>query len=156
LVRYKKFGKTLKIISLFLLLILFVIRLGNNNNSYSLSNEQKFWKKYNLPQIDSTMRLESKIESFETYISWSNDSISHYFKSIEYDFFGVLSVTDGFINKRDSLILISKFISHNILRDSTRSYTLGKWKKKNKKQDYLTKEEFDKLIKDWGLFENLY
>lgn len=138
-----------------IVLILFLLQSRGDHN-YSLWSEQRFWTKYHLPQIDSTMFYDYSSKSEERYISYSTDSILHFSKSIEKDIFDIYSVTDEFINQKENLLLNSKFIVPNILRDSVRYFTMSQWRQTNSVVDTISKAQFDSTIYAWGLSDNLY
>lgn len=135
-------------------LIFLLLQTNGRSRIYNLNSEQMFWDKYNIPQIDSTMIYTDATKNRAMYLSNSNDSIRHSSKMVYYDLFDIFSVTDVFINRRDSLILTTTFINPNLLRDSSRKFTLDKgimYKPRNQ----INKQDFDKTIKDWGLSDNL-
>ncbi|MGI6047812.1 MAG: hypothetical protein ACOYEG_07365 [Petrimonas sp.] len=156
--KISNFGNKLGKVALYIIGVIFVfLIIPRRADSYRLWNEQRFWQKYHLPQIDSTMIYQYSSKSMEIYKSCSNDSILHDRKLIDKDLYDVYSVTDEFVNMKDSLILKSRFIKPNILRDSARYFTLSKWGiKTNSIEETITKVEFDSLLHVWGLSENLY
>jgi hypothetical protein len=135
-------------------LIFSLLQINGRSRIYNLNSEQMFWDKYRIPQIDSTMIYNYATKNSTMYLSYSNDSVLHRSKTVDYDLFDIYSVTDVFINRRDSLILTTTFINPNLLRDSSRTFTLDKgimYKPTNQ----INKAEFDKTIKDWGLSDYL-
>lgn len=135
-------------------LIFSLLQINGRSRIYNLNSEQMFWDKYKIPQIDSTMIYNYATKNRTMYLSYSNDSILHSSKTVDYDLFDIYCVTDVFINRRDSLILTTTFINPNLLRDSSRKFTLDKgimYKPTNQ----INKQDFDKTIKDWGLSDNL-
>jgi len=143
--------------SWFLALFIFIVPMNRFHRNYELSSEQKFWEKYKIPQIDSTMIYNYSSKHEDTYYSYSQDSILHFSKRVVFDATDIYSVTDVFINKIDSLILTTTFIKPNILHDSSRVYTLENWGGvKNRFIKPIDKKDFDRSIKDWGLNEKIY
>ena len=153
------FGKKLGKSALILIAFIFFVALDRTgkSNTYYIMDEQEFSEKHNLPQLDSTMTFVLSSKKSSLYRSWSKDSILHFSKSIEYDLFDVYSVTDSFLNLKDSLRLESIFIKHNILRDSANIYILRKWVEyPDNNADTISRKEFDKLIGEWGLADKIY
>lgn len=150
-------GKYVARSALYVIMIILIMLHNRGDDAYSLSSEQRFWQKNQLPQIDSTMIYEYSSKSMRNYISYSKDSILHYAKLIEKDVFDIYSVTDVFINRKENIELQSKFIKQNFLRDSARFFTMGKWiDNTNSIKDTIPKAQFDSIIATWGLSENLY
>lgn len=151
---WKKIGLTAFYILVYLILML-KYGTGKQDN-YNIFIEQQFSSEHHLPQLDSTMFLKSGSSKRTYYVSWSKDSILHYSKNIEYDITDVYSVSDIFINKKNSLTLESIFIKQNILRDSANIYILKKWfESQVNNADTISREDFDKLIADWGLADKI-
>jgi hypothetical protein len=122
-----------------------------------LSSEQDFWEKYGIPQNDSTMIYSYSSRHDDYYYSYSNDSILHFSKRIRFDITDIYSVTDVFINRREWLTLTTTFIKPNILRDSSRIYSLVNWRGPGKKSETpIDKKGFDQIIEEWGLSEKIY
>ena len=147
-----------RITAYLLLFILMMLRYSTGKEDYySLYGEQKFSEKHSLPQLDSTMTYVSGSKFKTHYRSWSKDSVLHYSKSIEYDVFDVSSVIDKFYNSKEGLTLESIYIHQNMLRDSAYIYILSKsGDYKNEKSDTITRKDFDRTIKEWGLTDKIY
>ena len=156
--KLKRIGKKVASVSFYWILFLYLIfTVQSTRERYVLYSEQDFWEKYNLPQIDSTMTLEYSSGGLTVYRSWSNDSILHSRKLIDYDLLDIYSVSDEFVNKKQKLELELKFIKPNLIRDSLRIYTLKNLDNLvNSKLDTINKNEFDSIIVDWGLQNKLY
>lgn len=140
-----------------LALLLFIVPMNGLHRNYQLSSEQNFWEKYRIPQIDSTMIYNYSSKHEDTYYSYSKDSILHFSKRVIFDVTDIYSVTDIFMNRIDSLTLITTFIKPNMLRDSSRVYALVKWRGSKKASSKpIDKQDFDRTINDWGLNEKIY
>ncbi|MFB6344124.1 hypothetical protein ACE1ET_20565 [Saccharicrinis sp. FJH62] len=139
--------KILKLSGGFIVFIFFFIN-APRTRYYSLYSEQKFWKEYGLPQIDSCMYLDYLNKDNISYLSWCKDSVLHTRKSIEYDIFDIYSIEDVFINRKESKTLTYYFIKPNILRDSSLIVTIN--------NDTISKMEGDLILKDWRLYRRAY
>ena len=155
--RISKIGKKIGRFSLYWIALMIVyVNINNLKRNYFLWSEQQFWEEYNLPQIDSTMILESSRKNEDRYVSWSKDSIRHSSKTVIYDVFDVYSVTDEFINYKERLELKVKFIKPNILRDSSRLYLIRKLDdSQHESVDTLTKLEYELYLKNWKLADKI-
>lgn len=153
--------KTGKLINRFswivaLLFYSLIVFKGANKN-YNIRKEMDFWDRYKIPQIDSTMIYNSSDEDRATYLSNSKDSILHFRKTVSYDLFDIYAVTDEFTNRKAKLILTSTFIKPNILRDSSRVFTLKYlYNPRINSGVPVDKHYFDSTLKNWGLSDNLY
>ena len=145
----EKTGK--KIIELSAYMIIIIFLLINNKTftkNYSINSQQSLWKKHRLPQLDQLMYLEYFNERNLRYSNWSNDSIIHLRKSIEYDTFDIYSITDVFINKKKSKTLTYFFIKPNFIRSLSLTVTIN--------NDTITKMAGDSILKEWGIYNKAY
>lgn len=148
----KRIGKGIGSIA-FILLLFFLIPF----RSYDRWTDQDFAAKHHLPQIDSSMVLQTASKLVAVYKSWSLDSIRHSEKVIMFDIFGISKITDEVLNEKTNTVLQSIFITKGLLRDSARIYTKANWDFRfSGIVDTITSEEFNQAIKDWGLAEKLY
>jgi hypothetical protein len=91
------------------------------------------------------------------YESDSGDSILYRRKTIRFDLFDIYSVSDLFINTKVQLSLSTTFIIPDLLRDSSRVYTLYSTKRPSAHPEKnLSKHSFDSTLKEWGLFYLCY
>lgn len=139
-----------------LALFIFIVSMNGFHRNYQLSAEQEFWAKYKIPQIDSTMIYNYSSKHEDTYYSYSKDSILHLSKRVIFDVTDIYSVSDVFMNRIEGLTLTSYFINPNMIRDSSRTYTLINFKDSQKgSTKHLDKKVFDSIIKEWGLNEKI-
>lgn len=137
-----------------ILLLFFIYPIGNYYNRWE---DQDFAAKHQLPQVDSSMVLQTASKRVAVYKSWSQDSIRHSKKEIMFDIFGVSIITDEVLNEKTNTVLQSIFITKRLLRDPGRIYTKANWDFRfSGIVDTITSEEFNQAIKDWGLAEKLY
>ncbi|KAF5049232.1 hypothetical protein DSECCO2_441840 [anaerobic digester metagenome] len=155
----KKTGKIiLKITAVLILINSFLLTNGSGRKeNYSVSSCQDFWSLHQLPQIDSTMSLIDYSSKRDFYLSWSKDSIKHHSKTVRYDIFDIYSIEDDFSNSKTDQFLTMTYVKHNLLRDSSRTYTIRKWSRyPEEKPDTISKAQFDSIIGNWGLSDKIF
>ena len=140
-----KLQKTIsKIAAKLSMVIMFLLIVNNKPPRYDKYSYEKFYKENNLPQIDSSMYLESHDNISTLFNSSSKDSIRHVSKNIQNDIFNINSVDDYFENTKEVKTLHYHFINHNIFHHSSLIIKLN--------NTIITKEDADKILKSWGLF----
>lgn len=153
----KKVGKIIYDISWRLAVLpIFIAVFWPAQRDYDLYFAQQFWIKHDLPQIDTLMHLTHFSRRFLLYSSLSDKPVRHDKKYVGYDIFDEYKCEDNFINEIEEKILTLTYIKPNIIRDSSRIWTLKSINSESFNNiDTLSNYESDSILVAWGLMNKM-